>query len=79
MLRPTKHSQPDQTVVGVATILLESLRKTRLSRYDALLAVARKRVSGGDILLVPALNLLFVLGLVEYRPKTDAFEYSGAL
>ncbi len=78
MLRPTKHSHPDQTVVGVATILLASLKKTRLSKYDALLAVARKRVSGGDVLFLPALNLLFVLGLVAYRPKTDAFEYSGA-
>ncbi|WP_314507519.1 ABC-three component system middle component 8 [uncultured Microbacterium sp.] len=78
MLRPTKHSHPDQTVVGVATILLDSLKKTRLSKYDALLAIARKRVSGGDVLFLPALNLLFVLGLVTYRSKTDAFEYSGA-
>jgi len=77
MLRPTKHSHPDQTVVGVATILLASLKKTRLSKYDALLAVVRKRISGGDLLFLPALNLLFVLGLVAYRPKTDAFEYSG--
>ncbi len=78
MLRPTKHSHPDQTVVGLATILLGSLKKSRLIKYDALLAVARKHVSGGDVLFLPALNFLFSLGLVTYRSKTDAFEYSGA-
>ena len=78
MLKPTKHSHPDQTVMGVATILLDSLKNVRLSKYDALLAIARKKVSGGDVLFLPALNLLFILGLVTYRPKTDAFEYSGA-
>lgn len=78
MLKPTKHSHPDQTVLGVAAILLQNLKKVRLAKYDALLAVARKRISGGEILFIPALNLLFILGLVTYRPKTDAFEYSGA-
>jgi hypothetical protein len=65
-------------VVGLATILLGALKKTRLTKYDALLAVARKNVAGGDVLFLPALSLLFVLGLVAYRSKTDAFEYSGA-
>jgi hypothetical protein len=38
---------------------------------------AKKSVIGGDVLFLPALNLLYLLGLVEYRPKTDALEYVG--
>jgi len=77
MLRPTKHSHPDRTVVNVALLLLTHLRKRRLDGYSALRGFAKKAVAGGDVLFLPALNLLFLLGLIEYRPKTDAIEYVG--
>ena len=77
MLRPTKHSHPDRTVVNVALLLLTRLRKRRLEGYSALRNYAKKTVSGGDVLFLPALNFLFLVGLIEYRPKTDAIEYVG--
>ncbi len=77
MLRPTKHAHPDRTVVNVALLLLKHLRKRRLDRYGDIRAFAKKAVVGGDVLFLPALNFLFLLGLVEYRPKTDAIEYVG--
>ena len=77
MLRPTKHSHPDRTVVNVAMLLMKHLRKRRLERYSDLQAFAKKAVSGGDVLLLPALSFLFILGLVEYHPKNDAVEYLG--
>ena len=77
MLRPTKHSHPDRTVVNVALLLLTRLRKRRLDNYSALRSYAKKGVASGDVLFLPALNLLFILGLIEYRPKTDAIEYVG--
>ncbi|WP_439890047.1 ABC-three component system middle component 8 [Ralstonia sp. 25C] len=77
MLRPTKHSHPDRTVVNVALLLLARLRKRRLDGYSALRTYAKKTVAGGDVLFLPALNFLFLLGLIEYRPKTDAIEYVG--
>ena len=77
MLRPTKHSHPDRTVVNVALLLLKHLRKRRFDRYGDLRSFAKKTVTGGDVLFLPALNFLFLLGLVEYRPKTDAIEYVG--
>jgi hypothetical protein len=77
MLRPTKHSHPDRTVVGVAIVLLGRLKSQRLDEYDALRKHVRKAVAGGDVLFLPALNFLFLLGLVEYRPKTDSLEYLG--
>lgn len=77
MLRPTKHSHPDRTVINVAMLLLTHLRKRRLERYSDLQVFAKGAVTGGDLLLLPALSFLFILGLVEYRPKNDAVEYLG--
>lgn len=75
MLRPSKHSHPDRTVVNVALHLLKRLRKQRLDRYGDLRDFAKKAVTGGDVLFLPAINFLFLLGLIEYRPKTDAIEF----
>ena len=77
MLRPTKHSHPDRTVIYVSLQLLARLRTRRLDDYDGLREYAKKAVSGGDVLFLPALNFLYLLGLIEYRPKTDAVEYVG--
>ena len=77
MLRPSKHAHPDRTVINVALLVLMRLRAKRLCDYDSLFASARKAVVGGDILFLPSLNFLFLLGLVEYHPKTDALEYVG--
>lgn len=77
MLRPTKHSHPDRTVVAASLVLLKRLRKRRLDRFGDLRTFLKKVVAGGEFLFMPALNLLFLLGLVEYRPKTDSVEYVG--
>lgn len=77
MLRPSKHAHPDRTVINAALLLLNRLRDQRLCDYDALRSFIRKGVVGGDVLFLPALNFLFLLGLIEYHPKTDAIEYVG--
>lgn len=78
MLRPTKHSHPDRTVINLSLLLLIRLKKRRVDKYTALRSFAKKQVAGGDVLFLPALNFLYILGLIEYHPKTDAFEYVGA-
>lgn len=77
MLRPTKHSHPDRTVINVSLLLLARLKSRRLDDYDNLRNYAKKTVSGGDVLFLPALNFLYLMGLIDYRPKTDAVEYVG--
>ncbi|PZE69315.1 hypothetical protein DEJ27_08505 [Curtobacterium sp. MCPF17_018] len=77
MLKPSKHAHPDQTVLNISLILLEKLRAERVSSYVDLVAAAGKKVNSGDVLFMPAVNFLFILGLVEYRSKTDSFEYVG--
>ncbi len=77
MLRPTKHSHPDQTVINVALLLITRLKTRRVEDYGSLCKFAKKTVKGGGILFLPALNFLFLLGLINYRSKTDAVEYLG--
>ena len=77
MLRPTKHSHPDRTVINVSLLLLARLKTRRIDDYDALRKFAKKSVIGGEVLFLPALNFLYLMGLIEYRPKTDALEYVG--
>lgn len=77
MLRPTKHSHPDRTVINVSLLLLARLKTRRLADYDSLRKFAKKSVSGDDVLFLPALNFLYLLGLIDYRPKTDSVEYVG--
>ena len=77
MLRPTKHSHPDRTVINVSLLLLGRLKARRVDDYDVLRKFAKKSVNGGDVLFLPALNFLFLMGLIDYRPKTDAVEYVG--
>jgi len=77
MLRPTKHSHPDKTVLNVSLLLLVRLKHRRLDSYVSLQAYAKKAVQGGDVLFLAALNFLFLLGLIEYRPKIDSIEYLG--
>jgi hypothetical protein len=77
MLRPSKHSHPDRTVINVALLLLGRLKKRRLDNYGDLRSFAKKAITGGDVLFLPALNFLFLLGLIEYHSKTDAVEYLG--
>jgi len=77
MLRPTKHSHPDKTVINVACLLILRLRKRRLEEFGELLRYVKKFVKHGESLFLPALNFLYLLGLIEYRPKTDSIEYTG--
>ncbi len=77
MLRPTKHSHPDRTVINVALLMLGHLKARRVEDYEKLRKFAKKAVRGGDVLFLPALNFLFLLGRVNYLPKTDALEYTG--
>jgi hypothetical protein len=77
MLRPTKHSHPDRTVVNVSLLLLARLKTRRVDEYDVLRKYAKKSVIGGDVLFLPALNFLYLMGLIDYRPKTDSVEYLG--
>lgn len=77
MLRPSKHSHPDKTMMYLAVVLLKHMRGNQVSTFTDLRKLAEKRVTGGEILFLPALNFLYLLGLIEYLPKIDAIEFVG--
>jgi hypothetical protein len=74
---PNKHSHPDRTPIAVAVTLLPQLKRKRSVPFDELRDFVRGRMPDGDFLFGPAMNLLYLLGLVEYRSKADLFEYVG--
>jgi len=74
MLRPTKHAHPDRTVVNAAFLVLLRLKAKRVEEYRTLRLHIRKTIPGGDVLFMPALYLLYLLGLIRYQQKTDSIE-----
>ena len=75
LLLPTKHSHPDKTIIAIATIILQRLKKSRLEQHDDLLDYLQKKNTNGEYLFLPSMNFLYLLGLVKYHIKTDSFEY----
>ncbi|WP_349678894.1 ABC-three component system middle component 8 [Psychrobacter sp. UBA3480] len=75
IIRPTKHSHPDKTVIYASFLMLKELKKKRLVPYSKLLTLVKDNITSGEYLFAPALNFLFLLGLVEYQPKTDMLEF----
>ncbi len=78
MLFPSKHDDPDQTVIAVASTMIKYLTRYRVVEYGALVEHCVKRKHRVDYLFSPALGLLFVLGLINYLPKSDSFEWLQA-
>lgn len=77
MLFPSKHSNPDQTVFAFSTTLLQYLRSRQSVTFDDLRSFGRKKTNNSELLFVPSISFLYLLGLVEYLPKIDSFEYVG--
>ncbi len=77
MIRPNKHAHPDKTVVSAATVLLRRLRSKRTESFDNLRQCLEKHEADAVSLFLPAMNLLYLFGLIEYRRKNDTFEYKG--
>ncbi len=74
----TKHSHPDKTVIAVSAMMLKQLKKQRVEPFSDLLLMV-KETQESDILFLPALNFLYLMGVIEYRKKTDTIEYIGGV
>lgn len=77
MLKPTKHTDPARSTLAVAADLLSYLRRYRTASFVDVRGYIKKHRPETLRLFVDATSLLFLLGLVEYRRKTDALEYVG--
>lgn len=75
MIRPSKHNDPDKTLVYASFLILKRLKKSKIVSYEELLDFIKKEITSGEYLFLPALNFLFLLGLVNYQAKNDMIEY----
>ena len=76
MLKPKKHMDLDLSVLRVSAIVLHEARKKRLVSFEALRKrVIRQAGEDADLVFVPALSFLYLLGKIEYHLKNDTVEY----
>jgi hypothetical protein len=76
MIIPSKHLDLDRSALRISAEVLVELKRRRVLSYDRVVSLIKKRaLDDGDIVVVPALSLLFLLGRMEYHPKSDVFEY----
>ena len=74
MLRPTKSTNLSLAVPKVASVILKMMRRQQTLPYDALVEKLCKKM-GEDVqyVFLPAVWFLYLMGAVEYFPKTDSF------
>lgn len=72
MIQPTKHMNLDTCVLHCAALVVEILQQESPLEYDSTLQRLRDGLSDNARFQFPyALNLLYLLGAVDYNLETD--------
>lgn len=76
MLRARKHLDPNTCTLRVMALILFELTRRRSVPFEDIRKLVI-RIAGDDaaLSLVPAIEVIFLLGRVQYHEKTDTFEY----
>lgn len=77
IISPNKHTNPNLTTVALTARAIKILSKRRTLPVTDLRKKITSVEDGTDKLFLPCLNLMYLLGLIEYRMKTDTVEYVG--
>ncbi len=78
MLTPRKHLDLNSSLLRVASIMLKELHRRGVVEMTTLKQRVVRRIGmNGDIMFLPALSFLFLLGQVEYHAQNDTLEYVG--
>ncbi len=76
MLTPRKHLDLNTSLLRIASIMLKELHKRGVIEMMTLKQrVIRKVGNNGELMFLPALNFLYLLGKVEYHEQNDTLEY----
>ena len=79
MITPKKHLNLDASVMRVAAIILRETRKRRIIEFQSLRKKLLRAVGNdSDLVILPALSFLYLMGKIEYYPKNDSVEYREA-
>lgn len=76
MITPTKYMDLDLSVVRVSSLIIKQFEKNKILGYSELFEYLVGKV-GEDIrhVFVPALDFLYLLGMIDYHLQTDAIEF----
>lgn len=77
LLLPNKNAHPDLTIISVSSFLLSIMRKDRIHNYADLFSKLSNYDKRAVYLFTSSLELLFLLGLLQYHIKNDTLEYVG--
>jgi len=76
MLTPRKHLDLDSSLLRVTSIMLKELHRRGAIEMTTLKQRVIKRIgANGEMMFLPALSFLFLLGRVEYHIQNDTLEY----
>ncbi len=75
MIRAAKHLNLNTCILRASSRLLAKLQAERLCSYDALRRSLADLGPDADVLFLPTLHFLYLLGRVEYHTHTDSVEY----
>jgi hypothetical protein len=75
MIRPVKHLNLNVCVIRAASRLLSRLQVERVCGFEELRRSLDDLGADGDVMFLPTVHFLFLLGRVDYHAQTDSFEY----
>lgn len=75
MLKPHKYLDLDNSVLLISSEMLKVLTEYNCIEYEDLFRIIKEKFEeSGDFLFLPALNFLYLLGVVEYSSELDMLE-----
>jgi hypothetical protein len=72
MIRPSKYTDLNICILNVGSLILERLAKYGPTKYDDIVMNLKEELGDNARFQVgPSLNLLYLLGLIEYDQNSD--------
>ena len=81
MLKPTPHFSYEQSPLNLAGFIVEIVRKSKVISFsdllDKLVATQKfnKNLNEVNSYVLPAIDLLYLLGTIEYYSQNDSFVF----
>ncbi len=75
MIRPAKHLDLNTCVIRLASRLLAKLQRERVCGFEQLRRSLDHIGPDADVLFLPTVDFLYLLGRLDYHSQTDSFEY----
>lgn len=78
MIRPAKHLNLNACVLRASAIVLAKLQSERSCGFAELRQSLDDLGGDADVIFLPTVHFLYLLGRVDYHAQTDSFEYLQA-